>query len=198
MSEDIENNGRQSSSAADDTAELLPWYVNGTLSEDEKTRVDAYLDDYPEARKELELLRQVAAHSIEDQPEPPGELGLTRLRRDIRRQDHGKGSMSRWWRPVAIAASLVLAVQSVLLIWPRDAGEYRLAGGTAAEVQITFVPQASEQSIRALLQELGAEIVGGPGRLGVYHLSFDSSTDIEQVLARLRARNRVVSHASRS
>ncbi len=197
MSEDIENNGRRASSASDDPAELLPWYVNGTLSESEKARVEAYLDDYPEARKELELLRQLAAHSTEDQPEPPGELGVARLRRDIRRQGH-KGSMSRWWRPVAIAASLILAVQSALLVWPRDATEYRLAGGAAAEVQITFAPQASEQTIRTLLQDVGAEIVGGPGRLGVYHLSFDSSTDIEQALARLRAHNRIVSHASRS
>lgn len=196
MSDDRKNDRRQPDSA--EPAELLPWYVNDTLGEGEKARVERYLDESPAARQELAFLQQVAARSREDQPEPPGELGLSRLRRDLRRQSRHQGSISGWWRPLAVAASLIVAVQSVLLMWPQDAAEYRLAGGAAAEVQITFAPQASEKSIRTLLQEVGAEIVGGPGRLGVYHLSFDSSTDIEQVLARLRAHNQVVSHASRS
>lgn len=197
MSEDYRNGRRQPDSA--DPAELLPWYVNGTLSASEQARVERYLEASRAGRQELEFLQQVAACSREDQPEPPGELGLHRLRRDMRRQKQGKGSISGWWRPVAIAASLVLAIESAFLIWQQDVTtEYRPAGGAAAEVQITFVPQASEQNIRALLQQVGAEIVAGPGKLGVYHLSFESSADIEQVLARLRANDRVVSHASRS
>lgn len=197
MSDDSKNDRGQSDSA--EPYELLPWYVNGTLAEGEKARVERYLDESPAACQELAFLQQVAARSREDQPEPPGELGLVRLRRDIRRQKLGKGTMSGWWRPVAIAASLVLAIESGFLIWQQDVTtDYRPAGSAAAEVQITFVPQASEQNIRALLQQVGAEIVGGPGKLGVYHLSFDSSADIEQALARLRANDRVVSHASRS
>lgn len=194
MSDDRKNDRRQPDSA--EPAELLPWYVNDTLGEGEKARVERYLDESPAARRELEFLQQVAARSRGDQPEPPGRLGLARLRRDIRRQ--GPASTSRWWRPVAIAACLVLAVESAFLIWPQNGTEYRPAGAATAEVQITFMPQASEETIRSLLQDVGAEIVGGPGKLGVYHLSFDSSADIEQALARLRAHNHVVSHASRS
>lgn len=196
---DNANNG-STPSATEDPAELLPWYVNDTLSVDERQRVEAYLENHPEAYNELELLRQVSAETNAVQPEPPGELGLVRLQRDIRRQsDNGGGHISRWWRPIAMAASLLLAVESAFLLWPQERTELRLAADkAAADIQVTFVPQTSEQSIRTLLQEVEAEIVAGPGKLGVYHLSLEHSADIDQVLAELRARNRVVSHASRS
>ena len=33
--------------------ELLPWYVNGTLAENDRRWVDEYLAEHPEARGEL-------------------------------------------------------------------------------------------------------------------------------------------------
>jgi|GEM_PF-5581130 len=39
--------------------ELLPWYVNDSLSESEKAEVDAYLVSHPEYLQEIELLRTI-------------------------------------------------------------------------------------------------------------------------------------------
>ncbi len=197
---DETSNERESSATEEDPAALLPWYVNGTLSAADRERVETYLENHPEARSELELLRQMVARGRENQPEPPGELGLQRLRRDIRRQNTaGDGPIAGWWRTVAVAASLLLAVESAYLVWPGEPAEYRPAAGKAvADIQITFVAATSEQSIRTLLQEIEAEIVAGPGKLGVYHLALGRRADIDQVLAELRARERVVSHASRT
>ena len=35
-------------------SELLPWYVNGTLSDEDRAWVDGYLRDNPAAREELD------------------------------------------------------------------------------------------------------------------------------------------------
>ncbi len=46
--------------------ELLPWYVNKTLSMQEKYEVESYLSTHPEAQKEVELLQQIQQAVKED------------------------------------------------------------------------------------------------------------------------------------
>ena len=44
---------------ADHPEELLPWYVNGTLSPEERQRVEAHLDQCPSCRGEVQALRSL-------------------------------------------------------------------------------------------------------------------------------------------
>ena len=60
-------------------SELLPWYVNGTLSSNEQARVEAWLAQSSEARNELAVLQQLA-HQIKSAAIPvASELGWQRL-----------------------------------------------------------------------------------------------------------------------
>ena len=68
---------------ADHPEELLPWYVNGTLSPEERQRVEAHLDQCPSCRGEVQALRSLR-REIKDVAEPseedlPGEVGIQRL-----------------------------------------------------------------------------------------------------------------------
>lgn len=43
---------------ADEREALLPWYVTGKLSAEERRQVEAYLDENPQARLQLELISE--------------------------------------------------------------------------------------------------------------------------------------------
>lgn len=65
---------------------LLPFYVNQTLDPSERNSVENYLQRSDEARKEVVYLKQLR-QSLKQQPQAtsPGELGLKRLQREIKR-----------------------------------------------------------------------------------------------------------------
>lgn len=66
--------------------ELLPFYVNLTLDPPERASVEDYLARSEEARREVLYLRELRK-SLKAQPQAtsPGELGLKRLQREIKR-----------------------------------------------------------------------------------------------------------------
>lgn len=201
--------------------ELLPFYINGSLEGAELAAVEAYLAGSDKAREEaayLERLRQ----GIKTQPQvnSPGELGLKRLQREMSQNasaaaesgaranalagtaQHSAGAGGVvWWRNLAVAACLALAVVTTLSIadWPGEGGDLHLAGGGSdADLQVTFKPQATEEVIRALLLEIGASITEGPSVLGVYRLSLGPDTDdaaLADALQKLRARGDAVETA---
>jgi anti-sigma-K factor RskA len=191
---------------------LLPWYVNGTLNSDEQEAVEAYLARSSDARDEVELLRALRQQVKDEQIEnSPGELGLQRLKREIKQEqesgDRMAGrtlSVASFWRPLAVAACLVVMIQAGIMIGlPGGGGEVEVAGGqvarTPAVIQVTFAPEATEQEIREVLQSAGASIADGPSALGVYGLRLQGEDDaaIEEALANLRARGDVVTFAER-
>ena len=197
--------------------QLLPWYVNGTLSDDERARVETYLAASAGAREEVELLRRLRDHVKESQPaQSPGELGLKRLQREIAAerkpastpaQAAPAGGSPGWWRPAAIAAALVIAIQGALLFqtWQGggvvDIAGSGQAGGGIAVIEATFAPEATEAQIRAALQAIDGRLIDGPGALGVYRIQLigvDGADEeaIRAALAALAARPDVVTGAN--
>jgi anti-sigma-K factor RskA len=198
---------------------LLPWYVNGTLSAEERRQVEAYLERSGRARDEVDLLRalrqQVKDEAVENSP---GELGLQRLKREIKQADQAPAggdrmagrtiSIASFWRPLAAAACLVVVVQAGVMVGLRtgtiDPGTVGIASGTtglsAPVLQVTFAPDATEEQIRELLQSAGASIAEGPTALGIYQLRLldAESTSIDEALTTLRANGDVVTFAERN
>lgn len=202
----------------DDLDLLLPWYVNGTLSDEERRQVEAYLERSSHARDEVDLLRalrqQVKDEAVENSP---GELGLQRLKREIKQADQTPASADRmagrtisiasFWRPLAAAACLVVVVQAGVMVGLRtgtiDPDTVGIASGTtglsAPVMQVTFAPDATEEQIRELLQSAGASIAEGPTALGIYQLRLDNeATSIDEALTTLRANGDVVTFAERN
>jgi anti-sigma-K factor RskA len=197
--------------------QLLPWYVNDTLGDDERRQVEAYLERNRDARDEVELLRELRRQVKEEKIEnSPGELGLQRLRREIKQADREQAGSDRmtgrtvtvasFWRPLAVAACLAVVIQAGVMIGlsggPGSEVEiaHGTAGLTAPVLQVTFAPDATEQEIREVLQAAGASIAEGPTALGIYNLRLvdAETTSVEEALTTLRASGDVVTFAERN
>jgi len=182
--------------------DLLPWYVNGSLSAAEQQRVEAHLQECGTCRAEVELLRAMRDVSKQVTEPVPGQFAWQRLQRDIRQQDKTV-TKRQWWVPsLAAAALLVIAIQGVLLFNVTRQDGYGLAGhappGTV--VQVKFNPEATEKSIRAALQGVGGEIVTGPSAAGIYHIQLADSADDPELQARierLQAQRDVIDYLQR-
>lgn len=187
---------------APEAEELLPWYVNGTLSEEEAAMVRRYVQDNEQAAVDIEVLRRVRDAVKSEQYGAPGELGLRRLKAAIR-EDTGRAAggraPGRWWRPALAAAVALIVVQAGLLVdaW-RGGDVYQPAGvGTErAVIQLRFEPGATEEAIRGLLNELEVEIVAGPSSVGVYRVApLGENGEPGRLVARLREAEHIVRFA---
>jgi len=186
---------------------LLPWYVNGTLGAEERRQVEAYLERSSHARDEVDLLRQLRRQVKEEKIEhSPGELGLQRLKREIKQDSRQQtATIGNWWRPLAVAACLAVVVQAGVMVGMNSGviptgNEVGVAGKSAAVLQVTFAPDATEQQIRDVLQAAGASIADGPTALGIYNLRLVDAeiTSVDEALAALRARGDIVTFAERN
>jgi anti-sigma factor RsiW len=172
---------------------LLPWYVNNTLSGDERHEVEAHLAGCERCRDELAWLRAVQGSARAAQGSGAGELGLQRLLRNVRAQKPAR----RWWRPaLATAAVLVIVLQSAAILQLRHPNPAVLtplgaAAPAGAVLQVRFRDDAREGQVRALLNDLGATVIGGPGALGVYRIRVpaggDADAAMQRALAKLQA-----------
>ncbi len=183
---------------------LLPFYVNGTLSEDKRLLVEEALKSDEILRTEASFLRILQAQ-IKQRVEPsPGEFGLKRLQRSLKeQQDNSVNTQANshqpithnYWRVATIAACLILVVQTTINTHT-ESDVYVAAGGESSTVykgkiiSITFSPNATEEKIRNLLLENGLSIVHGPSTLGVYQLSITS--DAKAVIRRLEAESHLI------
>ena len=182
--------------------ELLPWYVNGTLSDADRAWVEDYLSRHPQADAELKWQQSLRERMLEGAPRVPATIGLDKAMKRIRgdrptwSERIGSFVASLGMRPAtALAAFAVVAVQGgviVSLLGERDdAQELRALRAVQADegplLKLNFAPDAKEVDIRMLLVEIGGQIVGGPGQLGDYYVRVALGTQA-QVLERLRGR----------
>ena len=190
---------------------LLPWYVNGTLAPDEAAKVEAYIESHPEAQKELAFLQGLRAEIKKETGHSPGELGLARLKKQLAETPSAPPSSAgipRWWRGLAVAACLLLMVQTAgIMTYPQffatdDPGRTTRGNGNTADramIEVRFAPDATEAEIRELLRKIGATIAAGPDEKGRYRLALAAAksdrTAIQQALNTLRGKIRIVASA---
>jgi anti-sigma factor RsiW len=180
---------------------LLPFFVNGSLDDDEVALVEQALERDESLRAErafLEGLREAVRGGSE--AASAGEIGLARLRRSVRAEKR-RTFAARAWRPaLAVAAAAVLMLQTVALLERPDEAAH-LAGGARADLQVAFAPDASADQIERLLREAGASIVGGPGAAGIYRLELDnepaSEEEWDRALEPFESRPDLVAHVAR-
>ena len=199
---------REAQTMPEDMLELLPWYVNGTLTQEERERVELFLEQHPEHRAEVELLK-AARDQVQQagKSNSPGSLGWKRLQRQIEQEQEADTKTSAtptWWRSAMAAALVVIVFQGALLLRQCSDVEslYQPLSGPAAPealLQVSFVPDVREQEIRTLLLALGLVVVDGPSANGIYRLKAvagdtESLQAAEQVL---RQKSRVISHVAR-
>ena len=175
--------------------ELLPWYVNGSLGAEDRAFVEAYLEQHPEVRGELDWYRSLQRRVQENAPAVPATLGLAKAMRLIQgdrptfseRVSAFFGNMGM--RPAyAIAGLAIVAVQGGVILQllgdvHDNADEIRALNAKRVDegpmLKISFAPDAKETDIRMLVIQLRGELAGGPGQLGDYYLRVPAGTEAE-------------------
>ena len=185
--------------------EDLPWLVNGTLPVAEGKPLTDALESHAELRAEREFFERLRAAVREDPVSSPGDVGWRRLRERIEAEPltSRPAANQTWWRPLAIAASVLLAVQTVWTWAPWQAdGGYSPLGQTTQEVAVDGVllqvrpnAQASLGEWQALLMRINAEVVSGPGAAGVYRVVVPRA-QAEAALAALKQAHGLVDSAA--
>jgi hypothetical protein len=185
--------------SADRFNELLPWYVNGTISDEDRAWVDGHLRSHPDAQAELAWYQSLQTRMRDNAPAVPATIGLARTMQLIRGdQPSFSERVTAFFagfglRPTAAFAGLaVVAVQAgfifTLLNGPKDDTEgIRATGATvvtdAPLLKLNFAPDAKEADIRLLLISVHGDLVAGPGQLGDYYVRVPAGTEGASVAA---------------
>lgn len=194
--------------------ELLPWFVNGTLTDDERTAVERHVSSCLPCRKALKEELRLRALVADDALSPLSPRhGLDRLLSEIDAADArdrpGHRETTPRWRDarglgLAVAASLAIAVVGVWTVLsidrpPPAGGDFSTltgpAAGGAARIDVVFAAGLTAADREAVLGEIHGTIVEGPSDVGRYTIEIEggsaSEADVEQILARLRQDDRV-------
>ena len=187
--------------------ELIPWYVNGTLTGVKRDGVQFHLDQCPECRAELESQRALlqamrTRPSVETMPHASLQKLFSRIdahpvpsRTEV---PVARSTRLVGWLAAAVVVQALLlgALSMALLKTPRageDAAAYRTVSsqvqsqGTPS-VRAVFSPAMTLGELQALLERTQLRIVNGPSPDGVYALATVSARDDpKQALLALRA-----------
>lgn len=178
----------------------LVEYINGTLGEAEREELQRALEADDALAREAEFMSALRQGIKQEDVTPPGELGLARLKKDIRQYEENQRKETatpgwRFWKPAAIAASFLLVVQTTTLVLYQDkstdaSGIQVLSGPTVEQggvLQVVFTPDAELADVQALILAVDGDIVRGPGALGLYDISLPLGADVDQAMATMRA-----------
>ncbi|HTT09791.1 MAG TPA: hypothetical protein VMG60_02785 [Burkholderiaceae bacterium] len=185
-------------------AELLPWYVNGSIDAADRAWVDRYLTDHPDARAELAWYQSLQKRIQETVPAVPATLGLSRAMNLIRGDRPTLAErISAFFGDFALRPAVTFALLGVVVVqggvvatlMSRSASDDEIAmramHAQAVEegplVKVNFAPDAKESDIRLLLVSVQGTLVGGPGQLGDYYVRVPAGKE-EQAAAKLRGR----------
>jgi anti-sigma factor RsiW len=194
--------------------ELLPWFVNGRLSETDRQRVDAHLRVCEACTDELGAQQRIySVMSVDAGVERMPVAALNRLRTRIEslddavaapvdpdeaaRSEAPAGSSFRQRRG-AIAASMAMTAVGALaaLLWNQHErriapANYYTVTTTAPQpantaIRAVFAPTVTLSELQELLDDAHLKIVSGPTEAGVYSLAMSGSPSADWSLQRLR------------
>jgi hypothetical protein len=184
-------------------ADLFPWYLNGTLGDSERQRMDAHLRECSTCRDELAKERRIyeemaIAPSVEYMPAP----SLKRLQSAIdERGDELTPSRAAAvrrlppWRALAAASIAIAAVAVAFLTanrWEQlHAPNYHTVTTSIAHprdevIRAVFAPTITLVDLQRILAEAQLRIISGPTEAGVYSLAATSHRAVGTSLALLR------------
>lgn len=184
--------------------ELLPWYVNESLSPDETHEVEAHMENCPVCQSEVARCKDLSL-SVKANPQKtrtPSAPHFAKVLANVdayeNRQMKSQGSpgwFAKWlpWlgatpRParftLAFQGALVVALATTLLVrsFVPTQGYQTLSNPAepsvtrAQQVRLVFAEDITEKELRGLLLEIPARFIAGPTALGVYTVAVDAST----------------------
>ncbi|MFQ5901990.1 MAG: anti-sigma factor family protein [Thermodesulfobacteriota bacterium] len=185
--------------------EMIPLYLNGTLSEEERRTFEDDLEDNPELKHELMEFSEIKGFykTIEEEIPLPSENLYERVLHNIRSEPvssvtRKEGYGDRLWEYVRafffsprfswglVAVQLGIILFLVITL-PRGerfqtlTSEYTLKE-EGIRINVVFDEAAMEKEIREVMTRVGAKIIDGPSPVGLYTIVVKDYQDIEQLL----------------
>jgi anti-sigma factor RsiW len=184
-------------SDADEIAALLPWYVSGKISTNDKDRVDAYANAHPAVRRHITLAREEAdAVFSQNQEIAVPRDALDKLRTSVASSPSARlhavqatlldkigvflgGLSPRHLAYAGVAAALAIAVQAAsigALLQGQGGSGYQTASGDKDTLSagtfalVAFQPAAPAGTLSAFLAENKFTIVEGPKAGGLFRV----------------------------
>jgi predicted anti-sigma-YlaC factor YlaD len=187
--------------------ELIPWVVNGTATDEERTLVHAHLAGCPDCAGEFRVQSELQA-SVQGAATPEADAAASFLKLSARLDSATAATHSRRFAAFTGRRALlaVIALEAVCLIvlstapWMRGptlgVTVYRTLGADAevprhATIRAVLDPALSLGDLQAMLAELRLHIVGGPSSAGVFSLAPEAgatSVTTAQTVSMLRSR----------
>jgi hypothetical protein len=187
--------------------QALPWYVGGTLDDERRRRVEAYLLAHPDADDELRWHIRMREATREAALSIAADLDWDEYARKVGLKTRGAAPSRRLrdlvaacWPAdgrrvsptlAACALSVVVAQAGVIgrLAWTSRASAVAYSGDRAEAVAVPllhlrFRHDATEYEIRKLLLDADVRVVDGPSQLGDYSVSVsaDRLEDVRRTL----------------
>jgi predicted anti-sigma-YlaC factor YlaD len=207
------NNRRIENSAEHhEVSALLPWYVNATLEEADRQRVEAHLGNCTTCREDLAAQQRIC-EAIEAQPAldymPVASLKRLQARLDAQAesaaapappQEQATNRMPwRGWMAASIAAMAVAVALFAADRWVLEARlqpKYRTVTSSVPRpqgevIRAVFSPTITLVELQTILDEAQLRIVSGPTEAGVYSLASNSTLTVHASLALLRQHSTV-------
>lgn len=172
------------------TIELLPWYVNDTLSGKEAELVLRHLAECRDCQAERDRLYELQDMIQESDSNPPDyQLSYRRVMKRIETSEKNRQSADEisevtgqrqrnWFFPVGVAAS-IFSVMIAGAAWlnldrPATTEEFQTLSsdvpsqGAAQRLELGFVNPIPAATMRQALIETDSNIVSGPDANGIY------------------------------
>jgi anti-sigma factor RsiW len=210
-------NNRRSENSAEhqEVSALIPWYVNDTLADSERQRVDAHIGSCAVCRDDLAVHKRLF-EEIDAQPAvdymPVASLKRLQARLDAAQAqtasppmaplEPGRGD-APWpgWMAASIAAmavaiGLLAADRWVQFEVRATQPNYRTATTSSPRpqgevIRAVFSPSITLVELQTMLDEAQLKIVSGPTEAGVYSLASNSTLTVRSSLALLRRHSTV-------
>jgi hypothetical protein len=202
-------------------SQMIPWFVNGTLGELERERVDAHLLTCAVCRDDLlQEQRVYQAMAGERSVEYMPAASLKRLRAKLDgvcgaaasgelapvsavQIERTTGRWKPWERRIAASIAVAAVVLGLLTMnqWARFRAhefspDYRTVTTSQTRapdesIRAVFSPSITLVELQAILDEAQLRIVAGPTEAGVYSLARNSERSVNSSLALLRRHSEV-------
>ena len=188
---------------------LIPLYLRGELSADERTEFESYRDENPDFQADIEFQRNLMAARPDDNTPIDIEFGWAKLSRSIDALEaeespsldrlavdkpQNTSVLGNMWKIAAVMLAC-LSVGQALYITNSDPSEYQLASEKDADgvtLQVGFESSLSLNEISRFLVEHKSQIISGPGKLEIYTLSFSDMQRCESAIKALTSKEQFV------
>jgi hypothetical protein len=204
----------------DEIRRLIPQYLNKSLSPEKRKEFEEVLKNNPDLKKEVSefLAIKKAYEEMEKELAPPSDALYEKIQTAIKSSPDyaARPGIGAWekalegfrkfclsprvsWSVAAVQfAVIVLLLVSVM---PKDADFHTLTSTDISKkdeirINLVFEPDTREKEMREILNRIGAKIVDGPSRQGLYIIGISAEAQAEKALLFLN-REKVVKYAEK-